>query len=84
MTDPNRHLRTGAAAPWPKGVPRNPTTPEWEAMRAQLADVSQAEIARAAGVNRSTVCRWMRGTHAPGRVQIRKLRKMINRQFPLA
>lgn len=65
MTDPNRHLRTGQLAPWPKGKPRNEPTAEWLKLKRQLLklmrDRTQCNywiLARACGVNRGTVRRW--------------------------
>jgi len=69
MTDPNRHLRTGQLAPWPKGKPRNPPTAEWVALRKQIQKAmrgshrrngapSYGTLARALGANRCTVRRW--------------------------
>lgn len=64
MTDPLRHLRVGAAAPWPKGTPRNPPTPHWLALKRKLRrhlsarSASFRGLGKVCGVRDTTVRRW--------------------------
>jgi hypothetical protein len=89
MTDPNRSLRVGESAPWPKGKPRNPPTKEWATLRKRLLKLtsqpratagleegerlSQRAIGAYVGVSGKTVCKWLSGQANPSPLYVERM-----------
>ena len=89
MTDPNRKLRTGDKAPWPKGKRRNnPRVPKGyrdlrhfldDTMDFTDEDITKTALAKHLGVRRGTLNEWLHGGCNPPQVAVDRIFKLMRK-----